>query len=204
MHRRALAALLILLPASPAAAADEFSVQDGLNAACREQLARDDNWVGWRRDFGGGYTDSFRFVDGRWDGGVSVVEVTRLIDALVSEVTTWCYGADGMLALATVTMASPDMTGGEFGPLLVRQGRIYADNGAVVGVQGWVEDASGTVLGPVDSPDLMLARDCNLLDLRLTVDAAEAEYLSVLGDIEGNRPDYGPDQFDWCAVATLP
>ena len=54
-------------------------------------------------------------------------------------------------------------------------------------------------LGLIDNSAHELARGCNWVDLRLRADDAEAEYLSVLGDIEGNHPEYAANEFDWCA-----
>ena len=102
-----------------------------------------------------------------------------------------------------VIMRSPNMAaGGDMGPLIRREGRLYFDaEGRNVAIRAWISDAEGKTLGAVDSAEYQLARGCNLVDLRLSVDDANRHYLSVLGDIEGNRPTYTANELDWCAEA---
>ena len=165
--------------------------------------AAPDNWIGWRRDFGNGYTDSFEFHDGRFDNRPSVLKTGGVIDAIALEETSWCYRGDGSLALIAVTMSSPDYAqGGDMGPLISREGRIYVGaDGHVLRIAGWLTDGDGVKLGPLQMDTHQLARDCGPVDLRLRADDAEGEYLSVLGDIEGNHPEYTANELDWCAVA---
>ena len=192
--------------ALPAAAQETTGVAE-LDAAVAEcaaviEMAPDD-WIGWRRDFGGGYADSFEFHDGREDDRASVLKTTSFIDGIAREDTSWCYRSDDTLAAISITMMSPDMAnGGEAGPLIKREGRIYYDaDGRQTRVIGWIADADGAKLGPIGTSAHQLARDCNSVDLRIRAEDAEAEYLWVLGDIEGNHPEYAAYDFDWCAVA---
>ena len=200
------AAMMLVLLARPAAAEGPVDLKpfDADRQACSEQVsAIGNNWVGWHHDVGGGYGENFEFYDGSLDGMASELMVTRYIDAIAREDTAWCYRGDGSLALIEVTMLSPNMAeGGEMGPLIRREGRLYFDPaGKTVAIRAWIADADGNKLGAINNAAYQLARDCNLVDLRPKVDDANAQYLSVLGDIEGNHPAYSANELDWCAVA---
>lgn len=172
--------------------------------ACEAQMtAGKDNWVGWHRDFGGGYADNFEFYDGSFDDMASALLVTRYIDAIAREDTVWCYRGDGSLSMINVTMLSPNMAaGGDTGPLIQRKGRLYFDaEGHNLAIRGWITDADGNTVGPIGSSDYQLARGCNEVDLRLSTDDPRRQYVSVLGDIDGSHPAYTPNELDWCAVA---
>ena len=199
---RAILAAALLLTAAPALAQDTPAIAEIRDAwtACTAHLeAQPDNWFGWRRVHDGGYADFFEFWDQGADGyGPSVLKRTFLIDAIASEEQTFCYRPDGTLAFVYAEMTSPDMA--TDGPALTRQGRIYVDaTGDVIRVLGKiVGEGFETTLH--DSTH-QLARGCWDLDLTLTRDAAHTAYLAELGDLDGSKPTYTPNPFDWCSVA---
>lgn len=199
---RPILAAALFLAATPALAQDTPAIAEirDAHAACTAHLeAQPDNWFGWRRVYDGGYADIFEFWDQGADGyGPSVLKRTWLIDAIASEEQTFCYRPDGTLAFVYTEMTSPDMA--TDGPALTRQGRIYVDpSGDVIRVLGKiVGDGFETTL---TDEKHQLARGCWELDLALTRDAAHTAYLSEMGDIDGSKPAYTPNPFDWCAVA---
>ena len=196
--------------ASPVLAAPEAAIAEIREtwAQCTAILENDgESWAGWRRDFGNGYADSFEFFDRRLDDtSASVLRQVQLVDGIVSIETISCFRPDQSLAFIYTVMHSPDMSdeAAMEGPLS-REGRIYFDrNGEVIQLLGQIVGADGAVLGAADDPDIMLARGCYDVDVHRTLDDVEREYLSVLGDIEGNKPAYEPDNLDWCASAAPP
>ncbi len=187
---------------TPAMAQDSPAIAEVRDAyvACTAHIdAQPDNWFGWRRVHDGGYADFFEFWDQGDDGyGPSVLKRRFLIDGIASEEQTFCYRPDGTLAFVYTEMTSPDMA--TDGPALTRQGRIYVDpTGEVIRVLGKVVgDGFETTL---DDATHQLARGCWDLDLTLTRDAVHTAYLAELGDIDGTKPDYKPNLFDWCSAA---
>ncbi|MET3899438.1 hypothetical protein ABIB57_003393 [Devosia sp. UYZn731] len=197
---------LLAMPAAAKGARDlDLKAFEADWKACEQQVAshQDGSWIGWHRDFGNGYGDNFEFYDGRLDQMASALKVSRFIDGIAGEFTTWCYRGDGSLDMIAVSTGSPDMMmGGEMGAQITREGRLYFDaQGQRLAIRGWLTDADGNKIGLIDSAEHQLARGCNPVDLRLRADDAEAEYVSELGDIDGNRPAYAPNALDWCAVA---
>jgi len=199
MIRRLLATALLLLATAPAhadsPAIDEIRLAW---AACTEHLAaQPDNWFGWRRVHDGGYADIFEFWDQGSDGyGPSVLKRKYLIDAIASEVQTFCYRPDGRLAFVFIQMTSPDIASD--GPALTREGRIYmTPKGEIIRVLGKiVGDGFETNL---DDPAHQLARGCWQLDLIHTRDEVHTAYLAEMGDIDGSKPTYMRHDFDWCS-----
>ena len=194
--------LAALLLATPAIAANDAAIEEVRTtyAACSAHLeAQPDNWFGWRRVYDGGYADIFEFWDQGADGyGPSVLKRTWLIDGIASEEQTFCYRPDGSLAFVYVEMTSPDIA--TDGPALTRQGRIYVDpTGAVLRVLGKV--VGDTFETTLTDEKHQLARGCWDLDLALTRDAVHTAYLSEMGDIDGSKPEYSPNLFDWCSKA---
>ena len=178
----------------------------GIWAACQETVAIGNaaDPIGWRRDFGNGYGDSLFFYDLRYDQGVSAVMTTRNIDAIVFETETSCYRPDGTLAWVALNASAPDAMMGVDGPIIERWGSIgVAPDGKVILNQGSLSDVNGANLGGVNSPDHALARPCGPVDLRLTLDAVQTQIESVLGDIDGQRPVYTPNEFAWCDTSEL-
>ncbi len=201
MLRLVLAATLVLA-AAPAIAQDTPAIKEVRDAyaACTAHLEQQrDNWFGWRRVHDGGYADFFEFWDQGSDGyGPSILKRTYLIDAIASEEQTFCYRPDGTLAFVYAEMTSPDMA--TDGPALTRQGRIYVDpTGEVIRVLGKVV-GEGFETTLTDEKH-QLARGCWDLDLALTRDAVHTAYLAEMGDIDGSKPAYTPNLFDWCSVA---
>lgn len=197
-------AMLVLPARAQEAGAIDLKPFEAEWQACTAQVsAIGNNWVGWHHDAGGGYGENFELYDGSFDEQASALMITRYIDAIVREDTVWCYRGDGSLAMIEVIMRSPNMAeGGEMGPLIRREGRLYFDaKGKTVAIRAWISDAEGKTLGAVDNSAYQLARECNAVDLRLRVDDATSQYLSVLGDIEGNHPAYTANEMDWCAQA---
>lgn len=173
-------------------------------AACTAFMAKkSDAWIGWRRDFGNGYADYFEFWDNSGDGKTpSLLRETFFVDAIAKEVRLSCFRAEGSLAFLFTTMTSPNVAvqGGN-GPELVREGRIYLDpKGAVLRVTAQVLQA-GKKVADMDTNRYSLARGCGSIDLHLTLDTVRTHYEHEMGDIEGKRPDYAPNPFDWCASA---
>ena len=205
----AMAVLAIMLLALPAAAKGkgepDLSPYEALWAGCQSNVTNGDvgDWVGWHRDFGGGYADNFEFYDGYEDVRQSTLKVSVYTDGIAGEDTTWCYRDDGVLAMIAITMRSPDMmAGGDMGPLIAREGRLYFDEkGYRIAVRAWLADADGNKIGSIDSAEHQLARGCSPVDLRLNAEDARAAYVAELGDIEGNRPVYTANGLDWCAEA---
>jgi hypothetical protein len=200
MIRKLLAAAL-LFAATPVAA-DSPAIEEirAAYAACTDYIeAQPDTWFGWRRVHDGGYADFFEFWDQGSDGyGPSVLRRTWLIDAIATETQTFCYRPDGTLAFVYAEMISPDMA--TDGPAITRQGRIYVDPaGKVIRVLGKiVGEGFETTLGDEAH---QLARGCWPLDLALTRDAAHTAYLAEMGDIDGSRPEYVANEYDWCSEA---
>ncbi|MDB5535325.1 MAG: hypothetical protein JWQ65_200, partial [Devosia sp.] len=103
-------ALLALPAAAKGVPAPNLKVFEADWKACEDQITRhrDGSWIGWHRDFGNSYGDSFEFYDGRFHQTASVLKVSRYIDGIAGEFTTWCYRGDGSLAMIAVSMGSPD------------------------------------------------------------------------------------------------
>ncbi len=174
----------------------------GVWEACTAMTESDSGWVGWHRDFFNGYGDDFEFYDGRWSGEVSVLKRAYMIDAIAYEEVTSCFRADGSLAFIFTSMTSPNMgEGGEEGPAIVREGRIYfSEDGEAIRLLGQIADPDGNRLGDIDAPGYQLARGCSPVTVHRQVDAVETEYFSVLGDITGEHPEFVAEELDWCAT----
>jgi hypothetical protein len=202
MIRRLVAAALLL--ATPALAADEPAIEEvrAVYAACTDHLAaQSDNWFGWRRVHDGGYSDFFEFWDQGSDGyGPSILKRRYLIDAIASEEQTFCYRPDGTLAFVFTQMTSPNMAIGFDSPAITREGRIYVDpTGKVIRVLGKITGEG--VEATLDDEKYQLARGCWELDLTLTRDDVHTAYLAEMGDIDGTKPEYAANPYDWCSVA---
>jgi len=194
--------LAALLLATPAIAQDTAAIEEvrAAYAACTAHLeAQPDNWFGWRRVYDGGYADIFEFWDQGADGyGPSVLKRTWLIDGIASEEQTFCYRPDGTLAFVYSEMVSPDMAQGMDAPGVTREGRIYVDPaGNVLRVLGKVVGSGFETT--LDDEKHQLARGCWDLDLALTRDAVHTAYLAEMGDIDGSKPAYTANNFDWCS-----
>jgi hypothetical protein len=128
-----------------------------------------------------------------------------MIDAIAFVTDTSCFRPDESLAFIFSVMDAPNYALNENDPghkYIRREGRIYFDaSGKVVRVLGWFADSNGTKLEDLNDKRFELARDCTPVSLHLKVDQVEAHYFSVLGDIEGMKPKYAEEQFDWCSVA---
>ncbi|WP_240231544.1 hypothetical protein [Devosia lacusdianchii] len=209
-HRIAAGVVLIALVSAPSRAQEldvllmsppsDFSIDWTDWDACKE-ASQGRGSLGWNRDFGGGYGDSFSFYDGRFDATASLLVTTRSIDGIALEQTRWCYRPDGSLANISTSFRAPliNATGEEGGDYGQRNAWITVDpQGSVSDVQGWVE-RDGEVVGEVGDPALQLARGCDPVALYLRVDDVQLQMESVLGDIEGNRPELEPPMlYDWC------
>ena len=198
---RRLLALLFLLSAAPAAAAEPMI--DEVRAAwqaCTAMLeAAPDDWTGWRRNFDGGYADHFEFHDGG-DGAASVLVQIWLIDAIAMQTDTSCYRPDGSLAFIFSEMTSPNVAEGADGPAITREGRLYfADDGRLLRILRRIVEA-GKNVAPMDNDTYRLARGCGLTAPHPTVDDVHDHLTAELGDIEGNHGDYAPTPLDWCTL----
>lgn len=180
----------------------DFSIDWADWDACKE-ASQGRGSLGWNRDFGNGYGDSFAFYDGRFDTTASLLITTRSIDGIALEQTRWCYRPDGSLANVSTSLRAPmiDATGEEGSGFGQRNAWITVDpEGSVSDAQGWVE-RDGEVVGAVGDPALQLARGCEPVALYLRVDDVQLQMESVLGDIEGKRPEpEAPLLYDWCGA----
>ncbi|MDB5506115.1 MAG: hypothetical protein JWR75_753 [Devosia sp.] len=195
--------LVLGLAVHPANAADDAAIAkiDALYDQCAEIVADPASyWIGWRHDFYNGYVDNFQWYDRRDTDTPSVVLIDVLIDAIASEATTSCYRLDGTLAYIFTEMVSPNMAdGGETGPAIARQGRLYFDaSGKVISITSQIVDGEGTRLGDIDDEAYQLARGCSPVVANLTVDDVQTAYFHRLGEIDGSIPNYTPNQIDWC------
>lgn len=159
-------------------------------------------WVGWQHDFMNGYGENFEWYDGRWDSTPTVLRRSITTDAIVFEVITSCYRTDGSLAFIFTQALSPNYAqGGDSGPIIAREGRIYFDeSGKVIRVLGQYADPDGNKLAELRDESYQLARGCPPVTVHLDANDIETEYFSVLGDIEGNHPEFTPNEYDWCGA----
>ena len=203
----AAAVALVLGLAAPAGAGEAETIAEirSVWSRCEAAVSGDpDAWTGWRRDHFNGYADSFQYFNRQFHDNEPSVLVTRFdIDAIAVEINTYCFRPEGSLAFVYSEMSAPNVAaGGENGPWISREGRIYVDPaGEIVRILGWITDDAGKKLGRLDDPGLMLARGCRALDLYPDLAAVEAAYAAELGDIEGNRPAFTAQTLDWCARA---
>jgi hypothetical protein len=160
-----------------------------------------DQWIGWRRDFFNGYGDAFRFWENRLtDNLPSVLVVERTIDATAFVTDISCYRRNESLAFIFSVMQSHNTQDPD--TYIQREGRIYFDqSGKVIRVFGWIADAEGKKLGGLTDSRFQLTRDCTSVAVHPKIDDAITHYFSVLGDIDGTKPTFTEQQFDWCSVA---
>lgn len=204
----ALAGMAALL-AAPAMAQDkpvDLKPYDKVWADCQATIGDGTGgWSGWHSIYEGGYANMVEFYDAS-DVGVSAMVENQSVDAIVYITTTSCFRqSNGQLAIIKTTMTGPNMaSGSEEYPALTRYGEVYYDEtGSMAANLGWIEDEAGKKF-KLDDPKYMLARGCNTVDLRNSVDDARKQVDSVLGDLEGTRPAYTPNPYDWCVDAKFP
>lgn len=193
--------LALLLPAP--ALAQEAAIEDIRAdwAQCQAVLAdTPDDWLGWRRNFDGGYADHFEFHDnGETGARPSVLVETWLIDAIATQTDTSCFRRDGSLAFLFSTMASPNLAN-HAGPALTREGRLYFDrDGRVLRILTRIL-ADGREVAKLDNAQYRLARGCGLTAPHADTADVRAHLRAELGDIEGARPPFRPDPLDWCEL----
>jgi hypothetical protein len=196
----ALALVAVLTAATPAAAQDDppaiLEVREAWTACTRMLEATPDGWVGWRRNFDGGYADFFEFHDGG-DDAASVLVQTWLIDAIAIQKDTSCYRRDGSLAFVFSELTSPNMAA-DYGPSITREGRIYyAPDGAVLRILGSIKQ-DGEVVAETDNEQYQLARGCELTHPHLTLADVRRHLDAELGTLEGTRPEFTGNFFAWC------
>jgi hypothetical protein len=195
---------LLMLGATSAARAEEPQIEEirRVWAECTAILdAGNDGWVGWRRNYDGGYGDRFEFHEG--DGGASVLVQTWLIDAIATQTDTSCFRADGTLAFIFSSMTSPNMAVslGE-SPALTREGRLYFDpEGNLIRLLTRILE-DGKEVAQIDNDHYQLARGCGLTAPHPDTEAVRDHLISELGDIEGNRGTYTLEPLDWCVIET--
>jgi hypothetical protein len=162
-----------------------------------------DRWIGWRHNFLDGYGEDFQFYDNRELDRPSVLVIGTMIDAIAFVTDTSCFRQDKSLAFIFSVMGAPNVS--ELGDNSIpvrREGRIYFDpSGKVIRVLGWFADSNGTKLGDLNDKRFELARDCTPVSVHLKVDQVETHYFSVLGEMDGTKPPYREQEFDWCSVA---
>ena len=206
--RVGVAALVVALGIAGRAAAQDGAiaeVRSAWNACSAVTESAPDDWVGWRHDFFNGYGNNFRFYDRRWSGGEPSVLLREIAtDGIFWETITSCFREDGTLAFIFTTASSPNYAdGGDMGPMITREGRIYFNpDGEVIRTLGQIVDESGKVVvkDGVDTDRYALARGCSPVTVHRTADEVEREYFSVLGEIDGTRPEFAPDTYDWCGA----
>lgn len=163
-----------------------------------------DAWIGWRRDFFNGYGDNFYFWKNIGPGpeAPSVLRLTDFIDATVVLTTTYCYRADDSLAFILTVMDSANFSDGN--KRVSREGRIYVGrDGTVLKILGQILDDKQQP-HPLDNSDWQPMRGCSDVAFYKTAAEVQKAYESVLGDIEGKRPDFTPEGLNWCAKASGP
>lgn len=199
---------LLLLSTSSAFAQPSTVEIDKTWEDCQATIAPDsqrhDDWLGWRRDSGGGYGDTLQFWDGGYTKTVSTLRETRFVDGIYSETHTFCFRPDGTLAFVLINGASPNMAQQpiNYGTSIQRVGRIYLDpKGKVLRTTQAILDDKNKVLANAESETLELARGCDPIDLFLTTARVTAYMESEQGTLEERHPSYKPNKFDWCAVA---
>jgi hypothetical protein len=168
-----------------------------------------DYWTGWRRDFHNGYADSFEFYnsDGEYESpAVLVTDFT--IDDTAYETVTSCFEG-GKLSYVNTVMRSAN-TSGEAGTQAERHGEIYLDaTGKVTKTLGWLEnggldDKMKPITFPLNDKGYQLTRDCRPVALYKTTDDVQKALDATLGDIDGKRPDFTAEDYDWCTAAVAP
>jgi hypothetical protein len=200
MRFAALALVLAALFAPPAIAQEDppaiLEIRDTW-MACTEMLnTTPDGWIGWRRNFDGGYADFFEFHEGG-DDAVSVLVQTWLIDGIAILEETSCYRRDGSLAFVFSAMTSPNMAAQD-GPSITREGRLYyAPDGSIIRILGSIKQ-EGKVVAEMDNENYQLARGCELSHPHLTIVDVRRHLDAELGTIEGTRPSFTGDFFAWC------
>lgn len=201
---RLLVPFFVCLMVGPAAyAADSDAIREVRAAwtACTDYLkTQPDNWIGWRRDLGGGYGDVFEFWEND-DGDLpSVLKRVEYIDAIVSKAQTYCFRRDRSLAFVYYEMTSPNVATDPDEDFVFQQGRIY------IGPTGQVLSVLEKV---VDQDEMELAEGayafargrCEFIDLYLKVDRARAHYESEIGTLDDAKPAYTQNLYDWCSAA---
>jgi hypothetical protein len=201
MRRFLLAIVVVLLSPCAWAQKTEFEKIGDVWSSCRTLMDSDD-WLGWRRDFGNGYGDTFELWD-REGAGVSALKVNFMIDGIATETQTSCFRKDGGLTFVLVEMLSPNQAANtDQSSLIKREGRIYVSpSHDILRITGQIADEAGRKLSNLDSSKYQLARGCWALDLHLSLDRARDHLVSEQGDIEGKHPADTANAFDWCAIA---
>lgn len=202
------AAMLFLL--TPGAHADEAQLQEirAAWAGCQDVATKaPEGWIGWKRDFFNGYGDDFNFWNnaGSEPRRPSLLRTTHVIDAIAILTTTYCFRDDDSLAFIFTVMSSPNAAEGpNQNKPVSREGRIYVGHdGAVIKVLGQILDDRKKP-HPLDNPDWQLMRGCSTSAFYRTVADVEKAYVAELGDIEGSRPQFQPEELDWCNKAAKP
>lgn len=177
---------------------------------CAETLENmPDYWTGWRRDYQNGYADSFEFYNsGSEYDSPSVLITDFTIDDTAYETITSCFDS-GKLSYVKTVMRSAN-TAGEIGTQAERHGEIYLDAaGKVTKTLGWIEnggldDKMKPMVFPMNDPAYQVTRDCGPVSLYKTTADVQKALDATLGDIDGKRPDFTPEEYDWCAAAVAP
>jgi hypothetical protein len=159
-----------------------------------------DDWLGWRRNHGGGYGDELQFWDGRGDKKVSVLKDRYFIDGIAVETDTSCYRPNGTLAFILSEMVAPNMASQpiDYGRSITREGRLYyLQSGKLLRVtQQIVSD--GKRVADEENDNYRLAKGCANLVVRPKLSEVDSEMLSELGDQYGKRPAHEVTRFAWC------
>jgi hypothetical protein len=201
MLRWLLAFLVFLTAPAQAADSDSAAIEEvrAVWTACTEHLGKhSDDWIGWRRDLGGGYGDTFEFWDN--DGDLpSILKRIYYTDAIVMETQTFCFRTDDSLAFVYIKMTSPNGAEGSDGAIVTRQGRIYVDPaGRIIRKVVKVVGSDGET--PLNADTYLFARGCRTLDLHLTLESVRTNYDSELNDGDSSEPAYTPNPYDWCSA----
>ena len=211
---RSIVTTLVALIAMPAGTAPLLAQETAAPASgwdkCVETLENmPDYWAGWRRDFHNGYADSFQFYNaGAEYESPAVLVTTATIDDTAYETVTSCFEG-GKLSFVSTVMRSQN-TAGEAGTQAERYGEIYLDaSGAITKTLGWLSDGGLDANNQpphfaLDNPAYQLTRDCTPVALYKSVDDVQKALDAELGDIEGKRPAFKAEQYDWCAKAVTP
>lgn len=178
--------------------------------ACRDRMANQPNdWIGWRRDFFNGYGDNFAY----WSretavaGQPAVLRTETLIDGAHSVSAIYCFQADGRPALTRAVMATSNSADGpNRDARLKREGWVFfKPDGSLDRVIGRLVDDTGK-RHRLDEAGWVPGRGCDQQKVALftSADDVTKAYLAEMGDIEGKRPAFKPEELDWCDKARTP
>ncbi|WP_454816078.1 hypothetical protein [Labrys neptuniae] len=178
--------------------------------ACQDRMTSQPNdWIGWRRDFFNGYGDTFAY----WSretavaGQPAVLRTETLIDGAHSVSTIYCFQADGRPALSRSVMASVNIADGPNTEApLRREGWIFfKPDGALDRVIGRLVDDTGKS-HRLDEAGWVPGRGCDQQKVALfeRADDVTKAYVAEMGDIEGKRPAFKPEELNWCDKAQTP